>query len=182
MYDLGFDLPSRLIMSQPPTLLTAPGAWTPLNSTLAANAVVAPDGTTTASTITATSVSSAGAFSPTFTMLGGVVYALSAYISSLSGPWSEFQLSDLSTIAGRQWFDPNGGVVGSNTVAGAAVNMGAFIKAAAGGFFLATMLVKIPATNAAMVAYIGCQNANGAQASTASQVVNAWHPTVQPLT
>lgn len=180
MYDLGFDLPSRMILSKPAVLQPAVGTWTASNATLANNAVTAPDGTATASTITATGATIAEGFTASFTALIGVVYAFSAYISSASGPWAIIELSD-GTNGCEVWFDPNAGVVGSNFPFGNGAFVGAFIRPAANSFFLATALMKLTGA-ATPFPFIACANANGANASTISQVLNVWHPTIQPLT
>lgn len=182
MYDLAYDLPSRFIMSQPAVLRPAAGGWTSSASVLTSNAATAPDGTATASTVAANSGTEALALDAAFSMTAGVGYALSAYISSASGPWAIMGFIDAGTNFGCAWFDPNAGTVGSNSAGGTGAFVSKAAAAAAGGYFLATVTIKLSATNAAMTPFIGCVNANGAFVATNAQVIKVWHPVVQPLT
>lgn len=180
MYDLGFDLPSRLILSQPPFLIPNLGNGV-VNATVANNAATAPDGTSTASTITATAVTQAIAQSSSFSMPAGVVFAFSCYIKGASGVWALLEFTDNTANGCGAWFDANLGVAGSHTGFGTGSWISSTITPAAQGFFLATTLLKISAANT-MFPTVAAVNGDNVTSATISEVLTVWHPTRQPLT
>ena len=89
-------------------------AWTASNATITSNSVVAPNGTTTADTITGTTIGSEPRVRQIITQNGSSVYAFSCYAKKGNVDW--FILRNIAVnLAGgsRAWFNLNTGTVGT---------------------------------------------------------------------
>jgi hypothetical protein len=88
-------------------------SWVKLNVSITANAAVAPDGTTTAETLTHTSA--AGDLAQSFVFLA-VPYTYTFFIKYVDNQW--VRLSIFNSLA---WFDVQNGVIGTTTAATSAI-------------------------------------------------------------
>ena len=144
--------------------------WTEQRTTVTANAVTAPDGTTTAETMLETVDNGNHAVFQTITKAASsITYALSCHIKPNGRDWAILQLAGPGeTNRVRVWFDLTGsGTVGSNVVGGAGFSfVSASIQALANGWYRCVAVITTdtstalsvfvrPATGDTLIGYAG---------------------------
>lgn len=171
-----------------PVSLTSPNdltnaAWTQTNVVVVANAVVAPDSTMTASSLTS---SGTGSFAQqihqeaTSFQTGGVAYSATSYFKSLASPvWVLVAMQELggSFPNWGAFFDVANGTVGNlsaptNATTSCAIitsdtRVAGWFKLSIGGSFAVT-----PSNNVSFIVYL--VDGNGTGAGTIGQSVAVW--------
>lgn len=88
--------------------------WTVSNATITSNSIVAPNGTTTADTISGTTIGSEPRARQTTAQIGSSVYSLSCYAKKGTVDWVILRNIAVNNSGGsRAWFNLNTGVVGT---------------------------------------------------------------------
>jgi hypothetical protein len=132
-------------------------AWTKQRTTVTANAVTAPDGTTTADTLLETADSgSHGTYQSISKAASSTTYALSFYVKPNGRTWTILQLDSAGEVNHiRVWFNLSGsGAVGSNASAGSGFSfVSASIQALADGWYRCTAVITSD-TNASATAHL----------------------------
>jgi hypothetical protein len=120
-------------------------AW--VNNTLVtANTAIAPDGTTTADTIT--SNGTAAGLGVSITAVSGVQYTASIYAKYTNNQWLLIQLSDSGTThRARAWFDIQNGVLGTTATTGSGVVVSQSITNIGGGWYRCVLTATNPVTS-----------------------------------
>jgi hypothetical protein len=120
-------------------------AWNKQRTTVTANAVTAPDGTTTADAVFETVDNGAhGVYQSITKAAFATTYAVSCYVKPNGRDWAILQLSGPGeTNRVRVWFDLSGsGAVGSNVVVGTGFSfVSASIQALADGWYRCTTVI-----------------------------------------
>lgn len=134
----------------------AASSWSKVNSvTATANSAVAPDGTTTASSLIENSLASNNWVNQAtgFTTISGNVYTTSAFIKPVGRTWVMIQNDNFTNGgAGRPyaWFNLSGsGAVGNTN------STNASILPLANGWYRCTMTTTVPSTNSGETFYVG---------------------------
>jgi len=118
--------------------------WTN-NTLVTANTGLAPNGTTTADTLTSNGTQSNLGFS--ISSVSGAQYTLSVYVKYTNNQWVILQLSDTGvTDRARAWFDIQNGVVGTTAVTGGGVIISRSITAQGNGWYRCTLTATNPVT------------------------------------
>jgi hypothetical protein len=145
-------------------------AWTKTSASISANSTVAPDGNTTADTVTVSGAN--GAVTQAVTITAGEHLDLSVFAQALATPFLWLRITD-GTNPVTAWFNLATGAVGTTTAGGSTCAFAAaVIQALPGGWYRCALGVTT-ATNTSYTASISAAAAdNTAPANTNSLV--AW--------
>jgi hypothetical protein len=153
-------------------------AWTG-PATVGANSIAAPDGTTTADTITETAGASCVFYSSATTVVAGGVYKVSCWLKRNNFDWIRLIAADdtAGTNYVRTWFNLNTGAVGTSSVNGWSSGGTATIADAGNGWYLCTIYV-IPTTTTLyhhMRSSAGDNNVNRVNVGGGDGIGGAWY-------
>jgi hypothetical protein len=112
-------------------------SWAKTRGTVTANTTVAPDGATTADTLTSTETNVNGFLvNQVFTVVTATTYTVSVFLKKGTSNFSVFTAFDGSANGVRQWFNLNTGVVASSNAFGTGwTKSGARITDVGGGWY-----------------------------------------------
>ncbi|MCC6720443.1 MAG: hypothetical protein IT555_21430 [Acetobacteraceae bacterium] len=145
-------------------------AWTKTSLTVTPNAVAAPDGTTTADTLTATGAG--GNVAQAVTITAGRGIALSLYAKPAASNFLWMQVSD-GTNPVQCWFNLAAGTAGTNTAgAGTCVFSQKLIEAAGNGWYRCSLEVTTSTSTAFTATYGPAAADNTAPAN--ADAVHTW--------
>lgn len=145
-------------------------SWTKTSTTVTANTATAPDGTTTADTLLATSTNSSAAQAVTITAGRGI--AFSAYLKPLASTWAFLFLSDGTNVI-IVWFNLTTGAVGTSTAgAGTLLLAQAQCLPAGNGWYRCSIEATSATVTAISAGIVPCAADNTASANTNS--LYAW--------
>lgn len=120
--------------------------WVKANATVTANAVTAPDGTTTADKLVenTAAVVPHGLAVDTSSLSSTTQYTFSVYAKAGERTWVRLGLVDnLGTDGGRAWFDLSTGVVGTVEINGAGSNINATINSIGAGWYRCRLTIQM---------------------------------------
>jgi hypothetical protein len=153
------------------------GYWTN-NSRITANTAVAPDGTTTADTLTSNGTISN--VSKSISATSGLSYTVSVSLKYTNNQWFLLQLSDNGTThRARAWFDIQNGVLGTTATTGSGVVISSTIVPQGNGWYCCTLTATNPVTT--LFFYPQLVDADGSTTAAANlQSCYIWGADLRP--
>ena len=149
------------------------GSWLKLDTTITANAAIAPDGTLTADLITEGSALTAVTYQY-LTLVAQKTYTTSIYLRRGNHDWVRFAISETST--GNQaivWVNLATGVLGNSEIRGAGVtNLGSTITNVGNGWYRVTLTAKL--TNPSATYAVASAAANGSLTDLSNATRYQW--------
>lgn len=145
-------------------------SWTKTSSSISADAVAAPDGATTADTITVSGAS--GNANQAITITAGNGITASAFFKQKTSAYGRLRISD-GTNSVAAWFNIATGTVGTASVGGSTCAYSTHgIEDVGGGWYRCYVTVTT-ATNTAYTVYVSCAAADNTEPAAADDVY-AW--------
>ena len=148
-------------------------AWLKLDTTITANAAIAPDGTLTADLITEGSALTAVTYQY-LTLVAKKTYTTSIYLKRGNHNWVRFAIAETST--GNQalvWVNLATGVLGNSEIRGAGVtNLGSTITNVGNGWYRVTLTVTL--TNPSATYAVSSAAANGSLTDLSNATRYQW--------
>jgi hypothetical protein len=160
------------LLRQSQTLNNA--AWTAANATVSADTDVAPDGATTAETITAANIGVANArVSQSVTLVSGYVYTMSAYLKQGTNQYGGVNVYDGTSDFGALWDLSNGTFVGYRTGGGTEIS-NSITSVGSGWYRVSMTFAATNTTGSAQVLCVvdGTLDFSATQAGT--ETIKAW--------
>ena len=151
-------------------------SWIKQNLTITANSAVAPDGTQTADTLTASTSGSNRENGLPLVLTAGNTYAVSFYIKPGTASWSYVILTDRTAHSNGRYFDTTNGVIGTSTGLSVGSNVSyvsSSILPVANGFYRCVVILTINATTT-YYATVGVVDNNSSASVTAGKTLYAW--------
>lgn len=145
-------------------------SWNKVDTTVSANALVAPDGTTTADLLTegtagTATMSQSGVITP------GAAFTASAFLKRGSTDWVRLRVVNGSDSF-QTWINLATGALGSGTATNAGTFLASTVTAFGNGWYRVTVTGTLPASPAG--AFLNTSAANGSATRVSNGTYNAW--------
>jgi len=145
-------------------------AWTKTSASISANSVAAPDGATTADTITVSGAS--GSANQAVTITAGNAITVSAFFKKKLSSFARLRISD-GTNQVAAWFNLGSGAVGSVTAGASTCIYSVHDMEDVGGGWYRCDLTVTTATSTSFTAYLSCAAADSTEPAAADDIY-AW--------
>lgn len=155
-------------------------SWTKTNATVGANALLAPDGTTTADTLIDNGVNGAHAVNQAFTVTTSATdIQFTACVQAAGQSFVMLQLNDGTSVA-NQYFNLSTGAVGASGSTGASwANRRAFVTALGSGWYRCTIVARKTGSATSITASLFAASADGTSsyAGVSTAAITMWRAT-----
>jgi len=148
--------------------------WVKTDTTITANAVAAPDGTTTADLVTEGSAGTALLFSPTATISPSVQNVESIYLKRGNTDWIRLRFFSNDGANGvNAWFNLATGAAGTTTTTGSPTNVALVASDVGGGWFRVSISATLATSTTANLS-VASAVSNGATGRVSGATYYAW--------
>jgi hypothetical protein len=184
------ELPHNLLLHSQDLTTT----WINGNTTETTNTTVAPDGTTTADTLTSNGTAAAH-IRQVFTTVSGQPYTFSVHLKAGTVDWAVIELTDFINDGAHAWFDLTDGAVGTSATAGTWTHtVPATIIDIGDGWFRCTVTTTVNVTSTSAGIYLSNADLNvdvanndtiivwGGQVNNGTRATNYIATTSSPIT